>query len=128
MLVFSPSWSLMDAGVVYSNQERVHGTGRPVEIRAVGAWFRDYLRGYSGFGVAFSYLQLIFLYYYQELGRGYPVDMVEIIVLFGAPFFITILLIPSLIILDLTRKHRIQFIRKIANKMGITKVTLAPTL
>ena len=31
MLVFSPSWSLMDAGVVYSNQERVQGTGRPVD-------------------------------------------------------------------------------------------------
>jgi hypothetical protein len=31
-------------------------------VRAVGGWFNDYLRGYAGLSVAFSYLLFVFRY------------------------------------------------------------------
>jgi hypothetical protein len=39
--------------------------------------------------------------------------------MFGLPLFISLLAIPSLIILDLTRKHRIKYVRRAAARMGI---------
>jgi hypothetical protein len=73
------------------------------------------------FSVVFSYLQLLLTYYYFELGRGYPVDILEIVFIVGVPFFVTLLLIPSFILLDITKKNRSQFIRKIARRRGINK-------
>jgi hypothetical protein len=43
MLIFSPGWFLIDAGIVYSTEEQVRGTDRPVEGRTVGGVFNDYL-------------------------------------------------------------------------------------
>jgi hypothetical protein len=121
MFIFSPAWFLIDAGIVYSTRQYVHGKGVPEEVRAVGGWFYDYIKGYSGFGVVFSYLQLLLTYYYLELGSGYPVDIVEIISIVGIPLFVTLLLIPSFILLDITSRSRIQFIRNIAKRRGIKK-------
>jgi hypothetical protein len=121
MFIFSPTWFLIDAGIVYSTNVYVDGKGVPKEVRAVGGWFYDYIKGYSGFSVVFSYLQLLLTYYYFELGRGYPVDILEIVFIVGIPFFVTLLLIPSFILLDITKKNRSQFTRKIARRRGINK-------
>jgi hypothetical protein len=121
MFFFAPTWFLIDAGIVYSTNEYVRGSGIPDEVRAVGGWFYDYIKGYSGFSVVFSYLQLILMFYYSEFQSGYIVDSVMFIFIFGIPLFITLLLIPAFILLDATMKNRIRFSRGIATRMGITQ-------
>jgi hypothetical protein len=121
MFFFAPAWFLIDAGIVYSTDEYVLGKGIPDEVRAVGGWFYDYIKGYSGFSVAFSYLQLILMFVYSEFRSGYPVDAVMFIFILGVPLFITFLLIPSFILLDVTMKGRIRYGRGIAKRMGITQ-------
>lgn len=74
MLVFSPTWFLTDAGIVYSNEESVAGTDEPVEGRAVGRRFTDFLRGYAGLGVVFSYIQFISVYISEQTIPPNPID------------------------------------------------------
>jgi len=120
-LVFSPTWFLTDAGIVYSNEERVAGTDDPVEGRAVGGRFTDLLRGYAGIGVVFSYIQFLSVYFSEQTIPPNPVDIAVLLMFFlGLPIFLLIAVVPSLIILDLTKEHRIRFVRNFAEKMGIT--------
>ena len=120
-LVFSPTWFLTDAGIVYSNKEKVAGTDQPVEGRTVGGRFTDFLRGYAGLGVVFSYLQFLSVYIGEQAIPSNPVDVLTFVVFFfGLPIFLLIAVIPSLIILDITKEHRMRFIRNFAEKMGIT--------
>lgn len=125
MFFFAPAWFLIDAGIVYSTNEYVRGSGIPDEVRAVGGWFYDYIKGYSGFSVVFSYLQLILLFFYSEFQSGYPVDSVMFIFVFGIPLFITLLLIPSFILLDVTMEDRIRYSRGVAMRMRITQFVKA---
>jgi len=122
-LVFAPTWFLTDAGIVYSNEKKVLGKDQPVEIRTVGGRFTDFLRGYAGIGVVFSYLQFLILYFSETaISILNPTELIGTLVFFfGFPAFIFIAIIPSLIILDLTKDQRIRFTRKIAEKMGITE-------
>jgi len=120
-LVFSPTWFLTDAGIVYSNEERVAGTDQPVEGRTVGGRFTDFLRGYAGIGVVFSYIQFLSVYASEQTIPPNPVDIVVFLMFFlGLPIFLLIAVIPSLILLDITREHRIRFVRNFAEKRGIT--------
>ena len=122
MLVFSPGWFLIDAGIVYSTEEQVRGTDRPVEGRTVGGVFNDYLKGYSGFSIAFSYLQILAVYYGGLMSGGERIDIVDLIGWFGLPVYVILTVVPTFILLDLTRDHRIQYVRRVAAKIGITRV------
>lgn len=120
-LVFSPIWFLTDAGIVYSNEERVAGTDEPVEGRTVGGRFTDFLRGFAGLGVIFSYIQFLTIFITEQIIPSNPLDIIVFaIFFFGLPIFLLIAVIPSLIILDKTKEHRTRFIRNVAEKMGIT--------
>jgi hypothetical protein len=44
---------------------------------------------------------------------------VFVVFFFGIPIFMLISVIPSLIILDITKEHRVRFVRSFAEKMGI---------
>jgi len=114
MVVFSPAYFLMDGGVTYSTEARARRSGRPREVRAVGGWFNDYLRGYAGLSVAFSY----FLFVYRYVSA---IEMELIFVLFwvGLPFFVTVSTIPSFIYLDKMKERRVRYIRMIAERSGI---------
>ena len=122
MLIFSPGWFLIDAGIVYSTEEQVRGTDRPVEGRTVGGVFNDYLKGYSGFSIAFSYLQILAVYYGGLMSGGERIDIVDLIGWFGLPVYVILTVVPTFILLDLTRDHRIQYVRRVAAKIGITRV------
>ena len=116
-LVFSPTWFLNDAGIVYSNEERVAGTDAPVEGRAVGGRFTDFLRGYAGIGVVFSYIQFLTVFFSEKTIPPNPVDVGIFLLFFlGLPIFLLMAVIPSLIILDVTKEHRIRFVRNFAEK------------
>ena len=116
LIIFSPVWFLLDAGIMYSTHKHVQGTRRPVEVRAVGGWFHDYLRGYAGFGVALAFILLL-----TELweGEGLVNDLINLSWMFGLPLFSTLIVIPALIVLDKTGNHRIRYVRRIARRMGI---------
>ena len=106
---------------MYSNKEDVAGTDQLVEVRTVGGRFTDFLRGYAGVGVVLSYLQFLLVYVSE---RTIPPNLVDVttflVFFFGLPIFLLIAVIPSLILLDITREHRIRFVRNFAEKMGIT--------
>lgn len=115
-LVFSPMWSLTDAGIVYSNKEKVSGTDQPVEGRAVGGRYTDFLRGYAGLGVVFSYIQFLSAYISEQTIPPNPIDILTFgIFFFGLPIFLLVAVIPSLIVLDTTQEHRIRFVRNLAS-------------
>ena len=122
-LVFSPTWFLTDAGIMYSNKEKLSRRNKIVEVRTVGGRFTDYLRGYAGIGVTLSYLQFL-LSYMDEIGGpilANPINLVAFLLFFfGIPVFLLIAILPALIILDLMKERRLKFIRKLAENMGIT--------
>jgi len=120
-LVFSPTWFLTDAGIVYSNKEKVAGSDQPVEGRTVGGRFTDFLRGYAGIGVILSYLQFLSFFYIEKLLPVDQIGQIGVLVFFlGFPVFVLSATIPALIVLDVTKEHRIRYVRTIAGKMGIT--------
>ena len=120
-LIFSPIWFLTDAGIVYSNQLRVSGTDEPVEGRTVGGRFTDFLRGFAGFGVVFSYIQFLLVFISEQIIPSNPMDIIVFAVLFfGLPIFMIISVIPSLIILNVMKERRIRFVRDVAKRMGIS--------
>jgi len=84
----------------------------------VGSWFQYYLKGYAGIAVIFSYIYLLQVY----LPNIYAKDLWYVLILtFSLPIFLAISTIPTLIILDLLKEHRIKYILAIAKKLGITK-------
>lgn len=115
MAVFSPAFFLLDGGVVYSTEGRAEGSGRPGEVRAVGGWFNDYLRGYAGLSVAFSYLLFVFRYV-----STFEMEVVFVLFWVGLPFFVTVSTIPTFIYLDKVRGRTAAYVRGFAEKMGIS--------
>jgi len=96
-------------------------TDQPVEGRAVGGRFTDFLRGYAGLGVVFSYLQFLSVYVSEQIIPSNPIDIIVFLMFFlGLPIFLLIAVIQSLITLDIMREGRIRFVRNFAEKMGIT--------
>jgi hypothetical protein len=115
MAVFSPAYFLLDGGVVYSTVGRARGSGRPGEVRAVGGWFNDYLRGYAGLSVVFSYLLFVFRYV-----STFEMELVFVLFWVGLPFFVTVSTIPTFIYLDKARGRTMAYVRGFAERIGIT--------
>jgi len=120
MGLFSPVWFLNDAGIVYSNQEKVRKKQleQPIIGRTVGGWYMHLMKGYAGIAVIFSYYQLISIFLNEMSG---PMIIPNIILFLPMMFLISIAAIPAFILLDLTKEHRNRYIRKWAEKFGITK-------
>ncbi len=120
MGLFSPVWFLNDAGIVYSNQEKVRKKQleQPIIGRSVGGWYMNLMKGYAGIAVIFSYYKLISQFLTEMTG----VMLIPNLILFlPMMFLISIAAIPAFILLDLTKEHRNKYIRKWAEKFGITK-------
>ncbi len=122
--LFSPVWFLSDSGIVYSNQERVEAKQleNPIIGRSVGGWYMYILKGYAGIAVIFSYYQLISTYIPEFKGGSDLIALlINLILLLPLMFFLSIAAIPAFILLDITKKHRIKYVRKWAEKFGISK-------
>ncbi|MFX1257355.1 MAG: hypothetical protein ACFFAN_05830 [Promethearchaeota archaeon] len=122
MGLFSPVWFLLDAGIVFTNKEKVRYTAHPTEVRSVGGWYIYLLKGYAGISVILSYYAFfIFLWQGRDVGTG----LEGMSLMFFAtwpimPLLIALLTIPAFILLDITREHRKKFILKWAKKFGIS--------
>ena len=116
--VFSPIWFLIDSGIIYSNREAVKSKRDPIELRSVGSWYMNELKGYAAIAVVISYITFfieMIIYF------GPDMDMTAPLVLLLFPFIIMVLGLPSVLILEATVNHRKRFMIKIAEKIGITK-------
>ena len=120
MALFSPIWFLLDAGITYSNQKKVEGTDKLVETKTVGGWFLSFLKGYAGIGVIITYYQIIFQVFGPHFGFAWYVIVNDLIFIFFM-FLLTFSAIPAIIILDISRNSRVKYVRKWANKLGITE-------
>ncbi|MHA2290447.1 MAG: hypothetical protein ACXABG_16800 [Promethearchaeota archaeon] len=114
-ILFSTTWFLMDSGILYSNLKKADETPRPVEIRSVGRWYGQLLKGYAGVSVVLSYIGFMELFI-PQLAIDLSVPLFILLLTVFVPFP----LIPMLIISDRLKDHRVKFIRKKAKKLGIT--------
>jgi hypothetical protein len=121
MLFFSPGWFLKDAGIVYLTEELESETNRPVEMRTMGGLFNDYLIGVSSFGAVYSYIQTLTIYFHSQISVG-QLDLASLIGWFGFPFYVILAVIPTFILLDMTNDQRKQYVRREAEKIGITRI------
>ncbi len=127
MALFSPVWFLLDAGIVYSNRERVerNNLDKPIIGRSVGGWYMHLLKGYAGIAVLLSYFQLSINYLISMFETSGEINLfiliINVIILFPMMFLIAFASLPAIIILDMTKDKRVEYIRKWANKFGITK-------
>ena len=120
-ILFSTTWFLMDSGILYSNLKRADDTPKPVEIRSVGRWYGQFLKGYAGVSVVLSYIGFMELFIPQLANDlSIPLFVMLMIVFIPFPLIIVIPIIPALIISDRLKEHRIRFIRGKARKIGIT--------
>lgn len=117
--MFSPTYFLEDAGIVYTNKEKFRDTNETIEIRGVGSWYLNFLKGYSGLGTVFS-LYLLIVNSFATLTGGAAINIVGYTVWLFQPFLVSFLLIPILFILNKTSERGMQNIHKTMKKLGIT--------
>ncbi|MBY9009816.1 MAG: hypothetical protein KGD74_08125, partial [Candidatus Lokiarchaeota archaeon] len=120
-ILFATTWFLMDSGILYSNLKKSGDTHKPIEIRSVGRWYGQFLKGYAGISVVFSYIEFMELFIPQLANDlSVPLFIMLLVVFVPFPLIIVIPLIPALIISDRIKEKRIRFIREKAKKFGIT--------
>ena len=122
MGIFSSAWFLLDAGIVYTNKEKVKDTAHPTEVRSVGGWYNYLLKGYAGISVILSFYSFFwYMFEVMEIAKGIEGMTIMFIVFYPTlPLVISILCFPALILLDLTHNHRKKYILKIAEKLKIS--------
>lgn len=122
MGIFSPVWFLLDAGIVFTNKEKVKYTTHTTEVRSVGGWYIYLLKGYAGISVILSYYTF-FLFLWQR--RADRTDVGGLNIMFMVtypimPILIAIFIIPAFIVLDITHEYRKKYMLKWAEKFGIS--------
>jgi len=122
-LLFSPVWLLKDSGIIFAAKEKVENSNEKLLIKSIGEWFQTLLKGYAGIGVILTYSLVIYDFvtlYISNIGQpGNILNVPSLILWLGLPFYLIFSIIPAVIVHDLIKKRRINYIRKIAEKMGI---------
>ncbi|MFX1303740.1 MAG: hypothetical protein ACFFBV_15445 [Promethearchaeota archaeon] len=118
-LIFSPTWFLMDSGILYSNKKKLEETNKPFEIRSIGRWYEQFLKGYAGVSVLLSYVEFITIFFI-ETGGDLALFIVTLIIFIPFPIILIIPNIPALIILDRIKEKRNKYILNKARNRGIT--------
>ncbi|MFX1563397.1 MAG: hypothetical protein ACFFDP_08830, partial [Promethearchaeota archaeon] len=122
-ILFSGVWFLNDAGIGYSNKNTAMETDGILEIRSCGGWYKQLLKGYAGIGAIFTYIVLITNFWFtMETGWMDPITMILILSIFvPIPIYAAMAVLPTIILLEVTKAHRIKYVLKVARKMGITE-------
>ncbi len=111
--LFSPVWFLIDSGLVYSNQQKVEKKPVPLEVRSVGGWYLYILKGYAGISVILSFYTVINEFIAE--GKVFGDFFVQMLL----PILITLFIIPTIVILDVTREKRRKYVLMWAKKFKI---------
>ncbi|MFX0155511.1 MAG: hypothetical protein ACFE9Q_13395 [Candidatus Hodarchaeota archaeon] len=122
-LLFSSVWFLKDSGIIYSNKQKIENSNESIVLRSIGDWFQTILRSYAGIGAIFTYVLVVsdFITKFIE-NYGLPGNIFNIpslILWLGLPLYLTISLVPTIVVNDLIKRNRINYIRKISKKAGI---------
>ena len=122
-MFFSSVWFLRDSGVIYSNKAKIEDSNESIVLRSIGDWFQTILRSYAGIGAIFTYILTVsdFITKYID-NYGLPGNVFNIpslILWLGMPFYIILSLIPTIVINDIIKRNRINYIRKLSQKIGI---------
>lgn len=127
-LLFSGVWFLEDAGIVYSNKAKAEADDGVREIRSVGGWYYQFLQGYAGVGVVFSYIVIITNFWNSVLiSVGDPSTLLLLSALiFPIPIYTTLACLPAVVLLDMITPHRNAYVLKIARRLGITETIEYP--
>ncbi len=115
MGIFSPIWFLLDAGIVFTNKEKVKGLRDPIEVRSVGGWYHYILKGYAGIAIIVTYF---FFASDMLTTTQFNPGLLLVPIL---PLLIIVMSIPAFVIMDITAEHRKKFMLTIARKVGITE-------
>jgi hypothetical protein len=122
-LLFSPVWLLKDSGIIFTTKYKVENSNESLLIKSIGEWFQTILKGYAGIGVILTYTIVIYDFitlYISNMGQpGNILNIPSLILWLGLPFYLVFSTIPAVIVHDLIKKRRINYIRKIAEKIGI---------
>ncbi len=122
--LFSALWALSDAGIVFSNKKAVEKKGKekPIIGQSVGGWYNYILKGYAGIGALVIYYEVVVLYIETiGFGRDPFIDFVNAYIFLFYFILLPIFTIPTIIVVDVFRNWRVEFTRKQAIKMGISK-------
>ncbi|MDX1798830.1 MAG: hypothetical protein R3255_09295 [Candidatus Lokiarchaeia archaeon] len=120
-LFFSPTWFLMDSGILYSNKLNLSDTNKPLEIRSIGRWYEQFLKGYAGVSVLLSYVEFITIFFPVTSG-DLPLFITLLIIFIPFPFIMIVPSIPALIILDKIKDKRTNFVLRKARNIGIIDI------
>lgn len=118
--IFGGIWFLLDAGIVYSNEDKVENKDQPIENKSVGGFYKTLLKGYAGIGAVIGYYQLV-IYLMSIMAEGFdPMIILALTFFIPFPLYTSIILLPAIILLDIMKQNRINYVRKRAAKLGIT--------
>lgn len=122
--LFSGSYFLNDAGIIYSNKNIVREFSNPVEVRSVGNWYMQFLKGYAGIAVLINYYQFIFGFASNLSTDPNSIGIYIMYLIFWPllPFILAFLMIPAAIVLDATYNKRTKFMIKYASKLGMNSM------
>jgi hypothetical protein len=125
LILFAPVWSLLDSGIVYSNEIKLKDSDQPIEVRSIGGFYKNLLKGYASIGVVLSFYQFFANIVSAELASE-AVSLADLLsaslILIPFPILLTIAFIPAIILLDILRTQRINYVRKWAKFFGINEV------
>lgn len=122
-MFFSSVWFLKDSGIIYSNKQKIKNSNESIVLRSIGDWFQTILRSYAGIGALITYILVVhdFITKYTE-NFGAPLNVFNIpslILWLGMPIYLVISSIPALIVNNSIKKKRINYVKKIGEKIGI---------
>jgi len=88
-----------------------------IEVRSVGGWFQNFLKGYAGISVIFA----LYISLFQGFSQPVPLfgKVLVAIGLLFEPIFFTLLGLPAIIIFDKTLDRRKNYMLKFAKKLRI---------
>jgi hypothetical protein len=117
--LFAATWFLNDAGISYTNLRKAKKRDALIEVRGVGKWYMYAMKGYAGVGVIISFIAILL----DFLNRSDELIFIlsDAIFSFLIPFILMTAIMPSLLLLDYLKEHRIAFIRKWAEKLEINE-------
>jgi hypothetical protein len=122
---FSAAFFLIDSGIEYSNkkQKKVRMGAYPTELRSMGTYYLYFLKGYAGIAVIIGIMKLL-IEYLNALTLLPPgqahIYLINLVSWPLMPFIIALFMVPTVILQDYTYYSRNRFVRKWANKFGIS--------
>ena len=115
--LFSAVWLINDAGIIFSNKEKIKGTDNNFEVRAMSSFFWNIIKGYAGISVLVNFAEYIYVYAINFETEGFIENLILQIII---PFLLTFINLLAVMLFDMAHAMNKRYIRNIAKKLGIT--------